>query len=145
MRAVFLMFGLWFAFGPLPALAAQDCGQEESLRALLPKADSDCRHLMNLVKEFEANFPAITKHCNLMRTVSGRGRAISKADRNRLVRRVKELFNVPSWGSVVISSMPKACLERRELVYRYQREAIESFQGLIRNLDHLANDRDPLR
>ena len=112
---------------------------------ILPKADPACRHLTNLVKEFEANFTELTKHCRQMRKVALAGRAISRSERNQLVRKVKELFNVPSWGSVVVSSMPKECLERRDLVYRYQREGIESFQGLIRKLDHLANDRDPLR
>ena len=127
------------------AFAGQDCDREESLRSILPKPDSECRHLTNLVKEFEANFPALTRHCNLMRKVAGAGRAISKAERNRLVRKVKVLFNVPSWGSVVVSSMPKECLDRRDVVYRYQREGIDAFQGLIQKLDHLANDRDPLR
>lgn len=138
---------LWAALstGAFASTAEKDCIAEESLRSILPAKREECRHLNAVVAEFKERFSDISKHCQLMRKVAIRHEAISRKRRNELVLKVKELLEPPSFGNVVITSMPDSCLEDREKMYQYRRKAIEAFQPLIRTLTHLSNDRDPLR
>ena len=131
--------------GAFASTAEKDCVAEESLRAILPAKREECRHLNAVVAEFKERFPDISRHCELMRKVAIRHDSITRQRRNELVLKVKELLEPPSFGNVVITSMPDTCLADRDKVYTYRRKAIESFQPLIRTLTHLSNDRDPLR